>query len=123
FPETHIPLSTFREADPAYHGTCICRDSRRLAVKRPLGTRPTFRAFPLRPFECGAKHPGLLKADRERNASVPITKEMNRCIETCLSCYRTCLGTAMNLCLETGGKHVEPAHFRLMMACAEICRT
>jgi hypothetical protein len=29
----------------------------------------------------------------------------------------------MNHCLETGGKHVEPAHFRLMMACAEICRT
>jgi len=54
---------------------------------------------------------------------VPITKEMNRCIEACLSCYRTCLGTAMNLCLETGGRHVEPAHFRLMMACAEICRT
>src|SRR6266566_623614 len=48
---------------------------------------------------------------------------MNRCIEACLSCYRICLGTAMNLCLETGGKHVEPAHFRLMMACAEICRT
>src|SRR5256714_15565800 len=48
---------------------------------------------------------------------------MNRCIEACLGCYRTCLGTAMNLCLETGGKHLEPAHFRLMMACAEICRT
>jgi hypothetical protein len=30
---------------------------------------------------------------------------------------------AMTHCLETGGKHVEPAHFRLMMACAEICRT
>jgi hypothetical protein len=29
----------------------------------------------------------------------------------------------MNHCLEAGGKHVEPAHFRLMMACAEICRT
>jgi len=36
------------------------------------------------------------------NASMPITKEMNRCIEACLSCYRTCLGTAMNFCLETG---------------------
>ena len=48
---------------------------------------------------------------------------MNRCIETCLSCYRVCLGTAMTHCLETGGKHTEPAHFRLMMACAEICRT
>jgi hypothetical protein len=29
----------------------------------------------------------------------------------------------MNHCLEAGGKHVEPPHFRLMMACAEMCRT
>ena len=52
-----------------------------------------------------------------------MTAEMNNCIEDCLNCYRTCLGTAMNHCLVAGGKHVEPAHFRLMMACAEICRT
>lgn len=38
-------------------------------------------------------------------------------------CYSTCLGMAMTHCLETGGKHVDPAHFRLMVACAEICRT
>jgi hypothetical protein len=30
---------------------------------------------------------------------------------------------AMNHCLEAGGRHVEPAHFRIMMACSEICRT
>jgi hypothetical protein len=29
----------------------------------------------------------------------------------------------MNHCLEAGGKHVEPTHFRLMINCAEICRT
>jgi hypothetical protein len=34
-----------------------------------------------------------------------------------------CLGTAMSHCLETGGEHTEPKQFRLMMACAEICRT
>ena len=45
------------------------------------------------------------------------------CIEACLHCYQECLGTAMTLCLETGGKHTEPKHFRLMMACAEVCRT
>jgi hypothetical protein len=28
---------------------------------------------------------------------------------------------AMNHCFETGGEHVAPAHFRLMMACAEMC--
>ena len=52
-------------------------------------------------------------------------RELNAttCIEACLRCYRTCLGMAMTHCLETGGKHIEPRHFRLMMACAEICRT
>lgn len=52
-----------------------------------------------------------------------MTEDMTRCIESCLACYKTCLSAAMNHCLEMGGQHVEPAHFRLMMACAEICRT
>jgi hypothetical protein len=51
------------------------------------------------------------------------SEEMTRCIETCLACYRTCTSMAMNHCLEMGGEHVQPNHFRLMMACAEICRT
>ena len=29
----------------------------------------------------------------------------------------------MTHCLELGGRHVEPRHFRIMTACAEICRT
>lgn len=49
--------------------------------------------------------------------------KMKECIDNCLKCYSVCLSMAMNHCLETGGKHTEPAHFRLMMACAEICRT
>jgi hypothetical protein len=49
--------------------------------------------------------------------------EMKACIEECLRCYSVCLGEAMNHCLEAGGKHVEPEHFRTMMACAEMCRT
>ena len=49
--------------------------------------------------------------------------EMRSCIEACLRCYAMCQGTAMNHCLEAGGKHTEPNHFRLMLACAEICRT
>ncbi|HZW21310.1 four-helix bundle copper-binding protein [Noviherbaspirillum sp.] len=48
---------------------------------------------------------------------------MQHCIDDCLHCYRTCLQTAMNHCLEAGGRHTEPEHFRLMMHCAEICRT
>lgn len=50
-----------------------------------------------------------------------MNEEMTRCIETCLSCYKACVSTAMNHCLEAGGKHVETSHLRLMMACAEIC--
>ncbi len=52
-----------------------------------------------------------------------LAPEMQACIDTCLDCYKTCLSTATHHCLEAGGKHTEPAHFRLMLACAEICRT
>ena len=52
-----------------------------------------------------------------------VSKEMQACIDECMGCYKVCLGMAMTHCLEQGGKHVEPKHFRLMMACAEICRT
>lgn len=48
---------------------------------------------------------------------------MRACVEACLRCYSECLHAAMHHCLEAGGKHTEPAHFRLMMACAEMCRT
>lgn len=51
------------------------------------------------------------------------TNQMQDCIEECLRCYRSCFGMAMTHCLERGGKHTEPGHFRVMMACAEICRT
>jgi hypothetical protein len=52
-----------------------------------------------------------------------MTAEMRACIEECLHCHGICLGMAMNHCLEQGGKHVEPGHFRTMLACAEICQT
>ncbi|GAA0491057.1 four-helix bundle copper-binding protein [Pigmentiphaga sp. GD03639] len=51
-----------------------------------------------------------------------VPKEMQVCVDACLRCYQSCLGSAMNHCLERGGAHVAPPHFRLMMACAEICR-
>jgi hypothetical protein len=49
--------------------------------------------------------------------------EMRRCIDDCLSCYSSCLSTASYHCLELGERHTEPAHFRLLLSCAEICRT
>src|SRR3954469_5353940 len=48
---------------------------------------------------------------------------MQQCIDSCLQCYQTCRRESMNHCLEAGGKHIEPVHFRLMTNCAEICRT
>lgn len=52
-----------------------------------------------------------------------LSDTMLSCIDECLSCHKSCLSMAMNHCLETGGKHLEPEHLRLMMACAEICQT
>ena len=51
-----------------------------------------------------------------------LSEDMRACIEACTRCHQTCLSTAMHHCLEAGGPHVEPRHFRLMAACAEICR-
>lgn len=44
-----------------------------------------------------------------------------QCISKCLECQRICTEQAMNHCLDHGGRHVEPAHFRLMVNCADIC--
>jgi hypothetical protein len=49
--------------------------------------------------------------------------EMEQCIENCQNCHHICYEMALNHCLEMGGKHTEPSHFRLMMNCAEICQT
>ncbi len=49
--------------------------------------------------------------------------KMDRCVDSCLTCYRVCVKTAMSHFLEEGGDHVQPHHFRLMMGCAEMCRT
>jgi hypothetical protein len=48
---------------------------------------------------------------------------MRRCIDICLRCHRTCLTETSQHCLEAGGAHTAPPHLRLMLACAEICRT
>jgi hypothetical protein len=48
--------------------------------------------------------------------------EMAECIRDCLDCFTSCQQTAMTHCLQVGGRHTEPGHFRLMSDCAEICR-
>ncbi|WP_424360388.1 four-helix bundle copper-binding protein [Methylocystis parvus] len=51
-----------------------------------------------------------------------MSKEMQSCIDECLRCYQMCFGMAMTHCLEQGGDHVKPSHFRAMIACANMCR-
>jgi hypothetical protein len=58
----------------------------------------------------------------EQRGAPARSPELQNCIDECLRCYQTCIGMAMSHCLERGGRHVEPAHFRLMISCAEICR-
>lgn len=48
---------------------------------------------------------------------------MQSCIQDCLRCYQSCQSNAMGMCLEQGGDHVAPEHMRLMISCAEVCRT
>lgn len=48
---------------------------------------------------------------------------MQAAIKACLDCHAMCLQTAMNYCLEEGGRHVGAAHLRLMLNCAELCQT
>jgi hypothetical protein len=61
------------------------------------------------------------QSEQKRTSSAAYLS-MQSCIDICNRCAQTCLQTAMNHCLETGGRHVEPEHFRLMMNCAEICQ-
>ena len=49
--------------------------------------------------------------------------DMQQCIDNCQNCHTVCLQHASQHCLEVGGDHVAPAHFRLMLACAQICQT
>ena len=54
----------------------------------------------------------------------PMDEEMRRCVDDCLACHRVCLTTLSQHCLDVGGKHYRATgHTRLMLACAEICRT
>lgn len=62
----------------------------------------------------------VLKQRKAGNAGVG--GRMRAAVEITNCCHDVCLGTAMNYCLE-GGEHAEGEHIRLMLDCAEICRT
>ena len=59
---------------------------------------------------------------RAARGHAALPANVQHCIEACLACHRTCLTMASQHCLAQGGAHVAPEHFRLMMACAEMCR-
>lgn len=48
--------------------------------------------------------------------------EMQQCIQLCQECHNICLQTVTH-CLHMGGMHVEAAHIRLLLDCAEICQS
>lgn len=49
-----------------------------------------------------------------------VTPDMQRCIDDCLACARSCR-EAFAHCLEKGGKHAEATHITLLLDCAESC--
>ena len=51
-----------------------------------------------------------------------IDPAMQSCIKACEDCHRICLTMAMRYCLEMGGKHVAPEHFRLMLSALKSAR-
>lgn len=52
-----------------------------------------------------------------------LSAENKQCIEACLLCHAHCLQTAVDHCLRMGGRHAEQAHIRLMLDCADMCRS
>ena len=51
-----------------------------------------------------------------------VTKDLQNCIVLCGECHEVCLRTVTH-CLDKGGRHAAPGHIRLLLDCAEICRT
>lgn len=58
-----------------------------------------------------------------RRSTMSQTNLYSDCAKTCSFCAQTCYSAAMNHCLEKGGKHVQPEHFKLMLNCAKVCET
>ena len=56
------------------------------------------------------------------HAATHQNKEMQQCIQECLSCYAVCLETVHH-CLMLGGKHADQQHIALLLTCARICET
>jgi hypothetical protein len=73
-------------------------------------------------MEVGLRTAAPLPANQETFHMKSAAVSMEQCIADCEHCHSVCFGMAMTHCLESGGPHVEPGHFRLMTICAELCR-
>jgi hypothetical protein len=51
-----------------------------------------------------------------------MTPDMRKCVEACQRCHNLCLQAATGHAVEPAGGQVDPAHFRLLIDCAEICQ-
>lgn len=51
-----------------------------------------------------------------------MTADMENCIQNCTDCHAMCISTITH-CLQLGGRHAEYGHIRLLLDCADICRT
>ena len=85
-----------------------------------------------RPRGGGSRH-SLVSVDLERASRLlsniptlfslcPRKATPTHCIDNCQSCHAIFLQMLSRHRLEIGGKHVEPAHLKIMMDCAQICR-
>ncbi len=43
------------------------------------------------------------------------SRQEEAAVDAMLACHKTCLGMALTHCLNEGGDHVRPQHFRLML--------
>lgn len=60
--------------------------------------------------------------DMYRTGSHLMTVEMERCIVDCTECHQICLASIIH-CVNMGGEHASSDHLRLLLDCAQICRT
>ena len=57
-----------------------------------------------------------------RQATMNMSVDMEECIQSCTDCHAMCSSTITH-CLQLGGRHAAYTHIRLMLDCADICRT
>ena len=64
----------------------------------------------------------MVETQAPNTASLQGMPTMQECIENCTRCHNVCLET-FNYSLWLGGRYNESVHLRLLLDCADICRT